>query len=67
MKNRILRLCIYPKDIVRITGKSETYARALLSKIRASLNRPSHQFITIEEFCQYTGLEIEKVLEIINQ
>lgn len=66
MKNRIFRLCIYPKDIVKITGKSETYARTLISKIRASLNRPSHQFITIEEFCNYTGLELEKVMEIIN-
>ncbi|MFN4076130.1 MAG: hypothetical protein ACK4HC_09560 [Cloacibacterium sp.] len=50
---------------MKITGKSETYSRTLIAKIKASLNRPPHQFITIEEFCQYTGLEIEKVLEII--
>ena len=65
MKKRIFRLCIYPKDVMKITGKSETYSRTLLAKIKASLNRPPHQFITIEEFCQYTGLETEKVLELI--
>ena len=53
------------KDVMKITGKSETYSRTLIAKIKASLNRPPHQFITIEEFCQYTGLELEKVLEII--
>ena len=58
-------MCIYPKDIMKITGKSETYSRTLIAKIKASLRRPPHQFITIEEFCQYSGLEIEKVLEII--
>ena len=30
----VKRICIYPKDVQRITGKSERYGRLLLAKIR---------------------------------
>ena len=30
----VKRICIYPKDIQRITGKSERYGRLLLAKIK---------------------------------
>lgn len=55
------RITIYPKDIQRITGRSERYGRMLISKIRLSLNKQEHQFVTIEEFCEYTGLKLESV------
>ena len=57
------RICIYPKDIQRITGKSERYGRNLIQKLRTSLGKQSHQFITIKEFSDYSGIE----LDIINQ
>lgn len=55
------RICIYPKDIMRITGKSERYCRTLLERIKTEYSKAEHQFISIEEFCQYTGLKIEQV------
>lgn len=61
MRPRITRLCIYPKDIQRITGKSERYSRDLIHKIKTILNKPDHQFVTVAEFCTYMGLPMEAV------
>lgn len=57
----MLRMTIYPKDVQKITGRSERYGRILLTKIKERLNKEEHQFITIEEFCNYTGLQPEEV------
>lgn len=57
------RLCIYPKDIQLVTGKSERYGRNLIKKIKESYSKQEHQFITIDEFCKYTGLCIQSVKE----
>lgn len=65
MKKPPQRLCIYPKDIVRITGKSERFSRDLIQRIKLKLGKEEHQFISIEEFSQYAGLETEKVRELI--
>lgn len=65
MKTKTQRLCIYPKDIMRVTGRSERFSRSLIQKIRAQLGKAEHQFVTIDEFCSYTGLQEEKVKEII--
>lgn len=55
------RLCIYPKDVQRITGKTDRYGRKLLKKIRETLRKDDHQFVTLEEFCNYTGLQIDTI------
>lgn len=65
MKPRITRLCIYPKDIQRITGKSERYSRDLIHKIRKSLNKEDHQVVTIEEFSTYLGIPLHSVQAFI--
>jgi hypothetical protein len=65
MKPKITRLCIYPKDIQLITGKSERYSRELILKIKISLNKPEHQALTVQEFCTYMGLPFESIQEFI--
>ena len=65
MKPRTTRICIYPKDIQRITGKSERYSRNLIHKIKASLNKEEHQFLTVEEFCTYMGIPYDSIREHI--
>ena len=55
------RICIYTKDVVRITGKGERASRKLLEKIRKELSKTENQLITVEEFCQFTGLKVEQV------
>lgn len=64
--NGTKRICIYPKDVMRITGKGEKYSRNYLEKIRKKLQKEEHQFITVEEFCDYTGLKIEQVRQFMN-
>lgn len=59
------RVCIYPKDIQRITGRSERYGRKLLNDIRIYFDKESHQFITIKEFSEYSGIEEELVNKFI--
>jgi len=59
------RICIYPKDIQRITGKSERYGRKLIQKLRIRLGKQPHQFITIKEFSDYSGIELEVINKYI--
>lgn len=59
----VKRVCIYPKDIMRITGKSERYSRKLLTRIKSHFSKNDYQFITIAEFSSYTGIDQDSVLE----
>ena len=59
------RICIYPKDIQIITGKSERYGRSVIKLIKEHLNKEKHQLVTIDEFCEYMGLEVNKVESFI--
>ncbi len=60
------RICIYAKDIQLITGRSERYGRKLLQTIRETLDKEPHQFVTIHEFSEYSGIEIEVIEQYIN-
>ena len=57
----IQRIIIYQKDIQRITGKKEKACRNLLKRIKKSLNKTEESFISLDEFCIYTGLDREEV------
>ncbi|WP_417857271.1 hypothetical protein [Xanthomarina gelatinilytica] len=59
------RACIYPKDIQRITGRSERYGRKLLSDIKSFLDKEPHQFVTIHEFSEYSGIQVDVVNQYI--
>ena len=59
------RICIYTKDIQRITGRSERYARQLLGKIRQANRKDAGSLVTVKEFCWFTKIgeeEVEKYL-----
>jgi len=60
------RVCIYPKDIQRITGKSYRQSTRILNQIRMSLRKPKSSLVSIEEFCSHTGLNVEHVLPLID-
>lgn len=62
----IKRLCIYPADVHLITGKSMRQAQMLLRKIRRELHKLKHQAISIDEFCEYMGLDRQSVIEKLN-
>lgn len=59
------RVCIYPKDVGKVMGKEYQQARLYLIKIKKHLKKEPHQLVSIEEFCEYTGLQIEHVLRCI--
>jgi hypothetical protein len=63
---KIVRACIYPKDIQCITGRTERYGRKLLKEIKLYLGKEPHQFITINEFSEYTGIEVDIINEYIS-
>ncbi|MFK7001499.1 hypothetical protein V3470_10500 [Flavobacterium oreochromis] len=65
MKTQPKRVCIYPKDIERITGKSYRQSTRIFNKIKEEYNKPKNSLVSIEEFCQFTGLKIEHIQEHI--
>ncbi|MBV7532854.1 hypothetical protein KW844_22355 [Chitinophaga sp. sic0106] len=59
------RIVIYARDIENITGRSERTARLLMQRIREAYGKKPGQFISISEFCLFTGLkeiEVEKFI-----
>jgi hypothetical protein len=65
MKVEQKRVCIYPKDIQRITGKSYRQSIRLHQKMRTDLKKLQNEFLSIEEFCEYTSLKYEHVAPLI--
>ena len=59
------RMIIYSKDVEIITGRKHRTCCTLLQSIRKSIGKNKHQFVTIKEFCIYTGLDEELVREFI--
>ena len=59
------RLCIYPKDIQIVTGKSERYGRRLIKKMKDRFSKENHQLVTLDEFCVYMGFEVSKVKQLL--
>jgi hypothetical protein len=55
------RLVIYPRDIIRITGRSESTARNEINYLKVVLEKEKHQKVTIEEYCDYFDLKLEDV------
>ncbi|HEV8513434.1 MAG TPA: hypothetical protein VGQ59_09155 [Cyclobacteriaceae bacterium] len=60
------RMVIYTKDVQRITGRTDRYARKILSKIRVKYGKQKHQLISLQELCDYMGLNIEDVAKYID-
>jgi hypothetical protein len=60
------RICIYAKDIMNITGRKERAARKLLAKIRKKYKKKTGDFLTVKEFCQFTGFDEVIVKEFLS-
>ena len=55
------RVVIYPKDVQRLTGKSEKTSRELFKKIKKFKAKAQHQFVSIEDFAEFTGISIDLI------
>lgn len=60
------RACIYPKDIQRITGKSYRQSLRMLKQIKKDFNKEKYHLITIDEFCNFTGINQDLVESFIH-
>lgn len=56
MRPRKNQLCIYVKDIAIITGKGYKQAWRIHNKIKKHYSKSPEQFLSIAEFCEYTGI-----------
>ncbi len=59
------RICIYPKDIQNITGVSDRQSRRIIQTIKKRHQKLKYQSVTIQEFCDYKGLQIVEVRAIL--
>ncbi|MBN8836323.1 MAG: hypothetical protein J0I09_03635 [Sphingobacteriia bacterium] len=59
------RIVIYAKDVINITGRKERSAWKLLAQIRKKYNKQKGQFITVDEFCEFTGIKEERVMPFL--
>lgn len=64
MKTIGRRICITTNDVELVTGQSYRQSLRLLHEIANALNK-AIKFVTIEEFCNHTGLNIEQVEKTI--
>ena len=61
MKKQEVRLCIYPKDVQRITGKSYRQSIRILNTVRQIFDKPRNSYVSVNEFCIYSGLTYDEV------
>ena len=59
------RICIYPKDVQVVTGKSERWGRDVIKRIKKQFSKEEHQLVTVDEFCNYMGLDSISVKELL--
>ena len=67
LNNLFHLVCIYPQDIVWLTGRNERYAREVIKDIKLLHRKERHQLVTIKEFCDFMGLPYDEVFAIINK
>ena len=59
------RAVIHPRDVENITGRSVRTAQHLIQTIRKFFGKQKYQFVTVSEFCQFTGLDEDLVKEFL--
>ncbi|MFC4211247.1 hypothetical protein ACFOWA_08655 [Pedobacter lithocola] len=58
------RVCIYPKDVSILTGKSLAQAQRVLRNLRFVLNKRKDQYITFDEYANFCGIDVELIQKI---
>ena len=55
------QVVIYPQQAANLTGNSYEGGKRLLQRIRTKLQKEARTYVSIGEFCQYTGLPLAEV------
>jgi hypothetical protein len=59
------RIVLPTKDLMIITGKSECYFMELIRKMKEHFLKEKHQYITLNEFANYLGLDADGVDKVL--
>jgi hypothetical protein len=59
------RIVVYGRDVQNITGLKERSARYVLQRVRLAYGKAQGEYVTIEEFCAFTGIDEKLVKEYI--
>lgn len=63
----MIRIVIYPSDIMALTNKSNSYARKEIQRIKKALNKLEHQKVTIKEYCEYYASDLNEVTTLLDR
>lgn len=65
MKAITNRQAVYIKDVMRITGQSSRNAQRLLKKIKRLNNKEYLAYVSLQDFCAYTGFKEDAVKQVL--
>lgn len=55
------KVIITTGDVQNVIGIGDRQARNIISKIKAHLKKEKHQIITVQEFCDYYGIQYDEI------
>jgi hypothetical protein len=55
------QVVIYPKEVAQLTGNGYEASKRLLQRVRAKFGKDARAYVSVREFCQYTGLPEQEV------
>jgi len=64
-RKNIPRIVVYPSDVQNITRRGKRASQQLLKDIRSAFGKEKKQFVTVDEFCFYTGLHPDDVKDYL--
>lgn len=65
-KNLLQRRIVTTKDIQVILGKSARSARDFMKRMREYFNKKPGQYISVSEFCEFSGLTEAEVADFFS-
>ena len=60
------RICLYPKDVALLTGRSYDAAKRLMRRARQAAGKPAGALVSVQDFCRLTGLDEAEVSAALN-
>ena len=64
---KMIRIIMYPSDVMLLTNKSERYARRAIENVKKSLNKEKHQLVTIKEYCHYYAYDVDVIIAVLSK
>ena len=59
------RIMIYPKDVVKITGRSNTWSCQKIRQAKEFFNLTTDDLLTVKQFCQFMKWNEEDITKFI--